>query len=104
MQRPIHPPRPARPWGPRAEPRIVRINRTQAPDLLHVVGSAADRNSPIEQRAIGLKPGEPPIAELFLQCGTVKPQPVGLEVENDAKLLYSVHRPGGNEVRMSNAG
>ena len=40
---------------PDAEKRVVRIDRSLAPDLLHVIRPAADNDALFEQRLVGLK-------------------------------------------------
>ena len=75
----------ARYGNPHAQPGVVRIDRAQAANLLHVIASAPDCDFSVEERAQRLEPAHALIAELLEKGCTVQVKPDGLHVDHNAQ-------------------
>ena len=80
MQRAVLPLRPPCDGGSHAQEWIVRIDRAQRPNLLHVVRAAASHPAHLEDAAQRLKPPQPLIAKMFEQGARVEVEPCLPEV------------------------
>src|SRR6185503_1837470 len=86
-----------------AEEWIVRINRTERADLLHVIGAPADNCARSKEALEGLKPPKPLAAELLQQGLRVQGEPSGVDVENDADFGQLLDNVRGQEIRVRDA-
>ena len=86
------------------EKRVVRVDRAQAADLLHVIGAAADRHALLEERAIRVEVGEPLDAEVLAKRRAVEIEPGRLHVGDDAQRLHLRNRFRAHEAGVRDAG
>ena len=103
MQRFVVPLRLPRDRRRHSEKRIVRIDRPQRPDLLHVIRASARNAARHKNAPQRLEIPQPLQAELLHQRPRVEIQPRRLNVRGDAQFHHFVHRLATHEIAVRDA-